>query len=152
MHRCANNNRLLFWLLVSLLTACQADNDSRIYQKTSPYQFEETIWFLDTAIAEHNYRIIHRSEIGQAVRDRGDKTFPLSTITSFCNISYAQEMMQINQDLINEMPCNIAVREQGGRVIVSTKLMAQNTGSTQQQAFAKKINRNLIAIINATTE
>ncbi len=137
-----------------LLTGCAANNLStgRIYQKISDYTFEDTLMNLDIAIAEHNYRIIHRSNIGQAIRERGDDDFPLSTITSFCNISYAKEMMLINPDLINDMPCNIAVREQGDHVLVSSQLMNENTGSVEQQTFAKKINNNLINIIEATVE
>ncbi len=141
-------------LSVLLLTGCVNNHatDSRIYEKVSEYSFEDTLMNLDIAIAEHNYRIIHRSNIGQAIRDRGDIDFPLSTITSFCNISYAKEMMLINPDLINEMPCNIAVREQDQRVLVSSQLMNENTGAVEQQAFAKKINTNLINIIEATVE
>jgi uncharacterized protein (DUF302 family) len=141
-------------LSVLLLTGCVNNDttDSRIYEKVSEYSFEDTLMNLDIAIAEHNYRIIHRSNIGQAIRDRGDIDFPLSTITSFCNISYAKEMMLINPDLINEMPCNIAVREQDQRVLVSSQLMDETAGATEQQMFAKKINDNLIGIIEATVE
>ncbi len=141
-------------LSLLLLFGCESsiENTDRIYQKTSEYTFEDTLMNLDIAIAEHNYRIIHRSNIGQAIRDRGDKNHPLSTITSFCNITYAKEMMSINPDLINDMPCNIAVREQGQTVIVSSQLMNTSISSPQQKAFANKINNNLIAIIEATVE
>lgn len=152
MHRLSIINRLSILLLVALFTACDSENENRIYQKTSPHSFEETLWFLDTAIAEHNYRIIHRSAIGQAIRDRGDKDFPLSTITSFCNITYAKDMMMINPDLINDMPCHIAVREQDDAVIVSTQLMDWKAGNTEYRQLAEKINHNLISIINSTVE
>jgi uncharacterized protein (DUF302 family) len=143
-------------LLVSvlLLAGCINNNEteSRIYEKISNYSFEDTLMNLDIAIAEHNYRIIHRSNIGKAIRDRGDISFPLSTITSFCNISYAKEMLLINPDLINDMPCNIAVREQEHTVIISSQLMNEHIGSLEQQTFAKKINDNLKSIIEATVE
>lgn len=145
---------LLFLSLASLvlISACQSDTESRIYEKESPYSFEDTIINLDIAISEYNYRIIHRSHIGQAVRDRGDKDFPLSTITSFCNITYAKEMMQINPVLINDMPCNIGVRQDNGKVIIGTKLMQERVSNPAQKAFAEKINTNLKGIIGATIE
>jgi uncharacterized protein (DUF302 family) len=140
-------------LLLSLSSACDNAPTSRVYERLSPYDFEETLLNLDIAISEYNYRIIHRSHIGQAVRDRGDTAFPLSTITSFCNITYAKEMIEINPDLINDMPCIAAVRETNDNtVIVSTRLMDETTGGAAQQAFAKKINRNLISIVNSTTD
>jgi uncharacterized protein (DUF302 family) len=145
---------LLFLLLACsvLVSACESDKASRIYEKESPYSFEDTILNLDIAISEYNYRIIHRSHIGQAVRDRGDTNFPLSTITSFCNITYAKEMMEINPVLINDMPCNIGVRQDEDKVIIGTKLMQEVVSDPAQQAFAKKINTNLKGIIGATIE
>lgn len=142
---------LIFLGLFTAISACQSKESDRRFQAVSPYNFAETMQNLDIAISEFNYRIIHRSDIGQAVRDRGDKDFPLSTIVSFCNITYAKEMMLINDDLINDMPCNLAVRETANGVIVSSRLMDENTGSDAQQDFAKKINTNVIKIIGATT-
>lgn len=143
---------LLTTTLVLLMTSCESSNSNRIYQQISQYTFEDTLLNLDIAISEHNYRIIHRSNIGQAVRDRGQQDFPLSTITNFCNISYAKEMMEINPDLINDMPCTIAIRQQDNSVIVSTKLMVTNTQNQSQNEFAIKINNNLKSIIEATIE
>lgn len=144
---------LLLIVTLFLLFGCQPQTEKRLYEQYSPYSFEDTILNLDIAISEYNYRIIHRSHIGQAVRDRGDKEFPLSTITSFCNITYAKEMMEINPLLINDMPCNVSVRETGdGKVIVGTKLMQEAVSDPAQKRFAEKINANLKAIIGATVE
>ncbi|MDB2705738.1 DUF302 domain-containing protein [Pseudomonadota bacterium] len=134
------------------LTACSPDTSSRYYQKTSNYNFEDTLMNLDIAISEHNYRIIHRSNIGQAIRDRGEADYPLSTVISFCNITYAHEMMQINTNLINDMPCIVTVREELSAVIVGTKLMTINSNNKQQNEFAIKINKNLRSIVEATIE
>ena len=141
---------LLFFTII--LSGCSLEDASRIYQKTSYDNFEDTLQNLDIAISEHNYRIIHRSNIGQAIRDRGDKQYPLSTVISFCNITYAKEMMEINSDLINDMPCIVTVREEAEKVIVGTKLMQTNTENTLQNNFAIRINNNLKSIIEATVE
>ncbi len=141
-------------LLLGCITACNnsSENPSRLYQLASEYDFEETLANVDIAISEHNYRIIHRSNIGQAVRDRGDKNYPLSTVINFCNITYAKEMMAINPDLINDMPCIITVREAMDGVIVGTRLMITNTKNQRQNDFAKRINNDLRAIIQASVE
>ncbi len=136
--------------LTLLLLICSEKSQQRLYQQYSMYDFADTAQNLDIAISEHNYRIIHKSHIGQAIRDRGDDTYPLSTIISFCNITYAKEMLQINPDLINDMPCVIAIREQDNKVIVSTTLMNEQTLSAEELTFAQKINQNLKQIIDAT--
>ncbi|NOQ93106.1 MAG: DUF302 domain-containing protein [Methylophaga sp.] len=141
---------LVFFILI--LSGCNSNESSRIYQKVSDDNFEDTLQNLDIAISEHNYRIIHRSNIGQAIRDRGDKDYPLSTVISFCNITYAKEMMEINSDLINDMPCIVTVREETEHVIVGTKLMRFNTENEAQNNFAIRINNNLKSIIEATVE
>jgi len=144
---------LTFLFVLSLfLTGCENNTPNRIYQQHSNYGYEDTLLNLDIAISEHNYRIIHRSKIGQAVRDRGEKDYPLSIVISFCNITYAKEMMEINSNLINDMPCIITVREQQQGVIVGTKLMNDNTHNNRQNEFAIRINNNLKAIIEATIE
>lgn len=144
---------ILCALIITTMVGCSKNDNTNIYQQYSEYSFEETLLNLDLAISEHNYRIIHRSQIGQAVRDRGEKDFPLSTITNFCNITYAKEMIEINSDLINEMPCTIAVREEPKKgIIVSSRLMDQHTNNEKQNQFAVKINNNLKSIIAATVE
>lgn len=136
------------------LAACQnVSSDSRIYEKLSRYNYQDTLLNLDVAISEFNYRIIHRSNIGQAIRDRGDKDYPLSTIITFCNISYAKQMLEIDPKLINDMSCNIAVREtDDGQVIVSSKLMDTQVDNAKQVEFANKINQDLKGIIQSTID
>jgi len=134
------------------LVACNDNGVNRIYQQHSDYNFEDTLLNLDIAISEHNYRIIHRSNIGQAIRDRGDKNYPLSTVISFCNITYAKEMMEINSDLINDMPCIITVREEKEGTIIGTRLMSELSDNSEQTAFAKRINTNLKSIIQSSIE
>ncbi len=135
------------------ISCSQNTQETRFFERNSPYSFEDTLLNLDIAISEQNYRIIHRSHIGQAIRDRGDTNFPLATITNFCNITYAKELMQINPQLINAMPCYISVRQSAsGQVIVSTKLMDENSSNDKQNSFANKINLNLKTIIGATIE
>ncbi len=144
---------LMFILIFFSLTGCPSGSETAYhvsYEKYSNENFENTLMNLDIAISEHNYRIIHRSTIGQAVRDRGEKDFPLSTITEFCNITYAREMMEINPDLINAMPCRIAVREASEGVLVSTRLMDESVSNPKQVEFAKRINQNLKEIIADT--
>lgn len=143
---------ILLALCLTVISGCSKNAPSKTYQLRSDYSFEETLLNLDLAISEHNYRIIHRSKIGQAIRDRGDKDFPLSTLTNFCNITYAKEMIEINSNLINEMPCTVAVREEAQHVLVSTRLLDEHTENEKQNEFALKINNNLKSIIAATVE
>lgn len=133
-----------------LIIACQAADTNRIIEKNSPYNYQDTLANLEIAISEYNYRIIHKSEIGSAIRERGDEQFPLSIVVSFCNITYAKEMMLINEQLINDMPCIMTIRETDDSVIVGTRLMDENVTDKKQAEFAAQINDNLKKIMEAT--
>ena len=146
---------VVFLLVLLSLAGCGLDSPPAhhvSYEKYSSEAFDDTLMNLDIAISEHNYRIIHRSTIGQAIRDRGEENFPLSTITEFCNITYAREMMEINPDLINAMPCRIAVREEPDGILVSTRLMDETVSDPKQADFAKRINQDMMEIIADTVE
>lgn len=77
---------LAFSFLTLSLMGCKTDDQSRLYQHYSSYSFEDTLINLDIAIAEHNYRIIHRSHIGKAVRDRGEPDYPYQPLPVFVTL------------------------------------------------------------------
>lgn len=142
----------VFFVCSSAAYSAEPQNyDPAIHQVTSPYDFEETLMNLDIAISEYNYRIIHRSHIGQAIRDRGDDDFPLATVTNFCNISYAHELLRMDMQMMARMSCEIAVWESDEGVQVATRLMDEHYGSAEMREFAIRMNRNIKKIIEATT-
>ena len=142
---------VFFMFLTTACSAEQVKSDPEIYQVVSPYDFEETLMNLDIAISEYNYRIIHRSHIGQAIRDRGHDDFPLATVTNFCNISYAHELLRMDMQMMARMSCEIAVWESDKGVQVASRLMDEHYGSAEIREFALRMNRNIIKIIEATT-
>ncbi len=142
---------MLFMFFTVACSAEQVNSDPEIYQVTSPYDFEETLMNLDIAISEYNYRIIHRSHIGQAIRDRGHEDFPLATVTNFCNISYAHELLLMDMQMMARMSCEIAVWEADEGVQVASRLMDEHYGSEEMRQFALRMNRNIRKIIEATT-
>lgn len=146
-----------FVFFTCVLSACHPTTDTStpdwLIERLSPYDFEETLQNLDIAISEHNYRLMHRSHIGQAVRDRGEKSFPLATITSFCNITHAREMMHLNPRLISVGSCEVAVRESVEGVIVSTRLLTVlDPHNPDEHAFVARMNQELLQVIEATIQ
>ena len=50
------------------------------------------------------------------------------------------------------MPCNVAVRSEGGKVIVTTHLLPADSANPQLNAFARKMNEQLKAIVQFAVE
>lgn len=115
--------------------------------ETDRKTFDEVVEDLDFAIGEQNFRIVGRNDIGQGIRARGKPGFPRAIVLQFCNLTLAQEALEIDPGMITHMPCRIAVYEHGGRVFVTTTLLPEESTDPRLAAFARKVNRLLREMI-----
>lgn len=111
--------------------------------ETDRKAFDDVVEDLDFTIGEQNFRIIGRNDIGQGIRARGNPGFPRAIVLQFCNLTLAQEALEIDPGLIAHMPCRIAVYEHGKRVVVATTLLPEESPDPRSAAFARKVNRML---------
>jgi uncharacterized protein (DUF302 family) len=122
------------------------------YQAESFKPYEEVISELELAIAEHNYRITGHNHIGSVIRMRESIAFPDYDTLQFCNLTQAREMLEISPAAVAYMPCNVAVRSENGKVIVTTHLLPTDTGNEKLNAFFREINRQLKQIVDFAVE
>jgi uncharacterized protein (DUF302 family) len=118
-----------------------------IHKEIRTKSFEDVVFDLEFAITQRNFRITARNDIGQGIRERGVKNFPNAIIIHFCNLTFARKALQLDPLLITYMPCRMAVYDDGGRVIVSTALLPENSSNAQINAFSRRMNDILRRII-----
>jgi uncharacterized protein (DUF302 family) len=123
-----------------------------IQQATRSKSFEDVLFDLEFAITQHNFRITARNDIGRAIRARGARDFPRAVIIHFCNLTLAQEALEINPVLIAYMPCRAAVYDHGDRITVSTVSLRENQDDPRLAAFARKINGLLNEMLRFAVE
>ena len=116
-----------------------------IYQKNTSKDFDTVIDDLLFAISQHNFRLTEQSTIGQAIAERETKSFPKITVLHFCNLTYAQALLEKNIASPLHMPCRISVRQVNNQVVIETLLLPNNAA---EQAFIDEINQILQEIVN----
>jgi uncharacterized protein (DUF302 family) len=142
---------LIFILII--FDAITYKDSNNIYKRFSEKSYIDTVQDLEFAITESNFRIINRINIGEAIQERKEKIFPRNEVILFCNLSIAQEMLEIEPDFINFCPYKITVAERpetlgsSGKIIIATHLLPIETGSSDINKFSVNMNEILRKMI-----
>lgn len=123
---------------------------STVYQRISNKPFKTVIDDAIFAINQHNFRLISQSDISKALSERDNHPFPALTILSFCNLSYAKEVLETTGGIAAiYMPCRMIIRQVGKQVVIETLLL---NDPLIQPELANKINQIMRSIAdNAAT-
>ncbi len=122
------------------------------YQAETGKPYADVLAELELAITERNFRITGHNKIGSVIRDRENIAFPDYDTLQFCNLTYAREMLEISPAAVSYMPCNVAVRSERGKVIVTTHLLPTDSADPRLNAFARKMNEQLKQIVDFAVE
>ena len=128
------------------LSAC-SNESNQIYEKKTDKAFQDVIQDSEFAITENNFRITNRLHIGDAIQKRGNTNFPHNEVILFCNLSIAEEMLQIEPRYINYCPYKITATEYENGVLIGTRLLPENTGNKEMDKISKNINKTLRLMI-----
>lgn len=106
--------------------------------------FDTVVEDVEFAITEHNFRITGSNRVGEVIGERHGIAFPHSVVIHFCNLEYAKQLLEIDANYLLHMPCKIAVREEGARVVVETVLLPDDP----RVKTVSEVNTILRAIAN----
>jgi uncharacterized protein (DUF302 family) len=136
-------------LLSCLIAACspQAPEPRYYSAETAAKSFQDVMAELEVAITERNFRITGHNKIGSVIREREGIDFPDYDTLQFCNLTQARVMLEMAPASVAWMPCNLAVRSEGGKVIVTTHLLPTDNADPRLNDFARKMNEELKAIV-----
>jgi uncharacterized protein (DUF302 family) len=139
----------IFWLLAWLSAGAET---TIIQHETRTKSFEDVVFDLEFAITQRNLRITARNDIGRGIRARGAKDFPQAMIIHFCNLSLAQEALELDPLFITYMPCRAAVYDHGDRIAVSTTSLPEDSDNPRVNTFSRKMNGILREILDFAVE
>jgi uncharacterized protein (DUF302 family) len=143
-------------LSVGVISGCASHAPTPVssawYQAESSKPYADVLAELELAIAEHNFRITGHNHIGSVIRARESIPFPDYDTLQFCNLTQAREMLEISPAAVAYMPCNIAVRSENGKVIVTTHLLPADTENEKLNVFFIDINQQLKQIVDFAVE
>lgn len=141
--------------LFLLLSACAGSREPapRTYQaETATKPYADVLAEVELAITERNFRITGHNKIGSVIREREHIDFPEYDTLQFCNLTLARRVLEISPEAVVYMPCNVTVRTQDGRTIVTTHLLPTDTPDPRLNAFAAEMNEKLKAIVDFAVE
>ncbi len=143
------NPKPLLLCCLLLLNACinQASQTNQLLAKTSDKPIIEVIEDAEFAITEYNFRIINRLQIGQAIKERGNLDFPQTEIILFCNLTLAEQMLQIAPNYISYCPYSVSIMAADKQTIISARLLPTDAKQDKLNQLAKKINKMLSSIV-----
>lgn len=138
---------------LAALSACQTPDPPRLYaRETTQKSYPDVLAELELAITERNFRLTGHNQIGKAIREREHIAFPDYDTFQFCNLSEARRLLEQSPAAINWMPCQIAVRTEGGRIIVTTPLLPVGTENPTLNAFSEQMNQTLRDIVDFSVD
>jgi len=147
------------WLLAGLSallggcsTALSPKSAPGYYEASTTKPYGDVMAELELAITERNFRITGHNKIGSVIRERDHIPFPDYDTVQFCNLTHARVMLEIEPATVRYMPCNVAVRQQGGKVVVTTHLLPTDSASPELNEFAVRMNDQLKAIVDFAVE
>jgi uncharacterized protein (DUF302 family) len=128
-------------------------------QLTTPYlraattkPFEDVVFELNHEIANENFRITGRNEIGSGIRARGYPDFPNAEVIHFCSLENAREVMEMEPGFIAFMPCRVTVHEESGKTVITMPLLPEDHADPRVTAFARRVNEKLRRIFAFAVE
>ena len=120
--------------------------------ETEKKTYQDVLQELELAITQHNFRITGHNKVGSVIRERDQIDFPDYDTIQFCNLTHARTMLELSPSSISWMPCNVAIRSEGNRVIVTTHLLPTHSTNLKLNAFARTMNEELMAIVRFAVE
>lgn len=115
---------------------------------TAAKPYDDVLAELELAITEQNFRITGHNHIGSVIRSRENIAFPDYDTLQFCNLTLAKQMLEMSPAAVAYMPCNVAVRSENGRVIVTTHLLPEDSDNEKLNAFFREMNGKLRQIVD----
>jgi len=142
--------RSLFILFFVLLTACSLEEASTAYysRETGKKSYQDVMAELELAITERNFRITGHNKIGSVIREREGIEFPDYDTLQFCNLTEARVMLEMSPKTVAWMPCNISLRLENGKVVVTTHLLPIHNKDPKLNQFAEAMNQKLREIVD----
>ncbi len=143
---------VLVCLLFFLQTGCSSEGNlaeqNDYYQMETDKALNEVLDDAIFAITERNFRLTSHLHIGKAIRDRKNPDFPDYEVLLYCNLSYAQKMLEFDPDMINSCPGKITVRQKNELIIITASLWPEHIKNHDLALQMQKMNNLVREIVD----
>jgi uncharacterized protein (DUF302 family) len=134
-------------LFVTFQTCAHASGQNNNYEISTDKSLQDILEDLEFATTEHNLRIVDRLHIGEAIKLRGNDNFPDYEVILYCNLAFAQKMLELDPELINACPGRITVRGKANSYIISAPLWPEQNTDNRLNELMHDMNNQLRKIV-----
>lgn len=138
---------LLFILPCVFAAPQQYSASPGIIERHSAKDFASVAQDAEFVITEYNFRIVNTLRISDAIRERGNTSFPRHEIILFCNLSIAETMLLLASDFIYHCPYRLNISETDVGIRVGINRLPEPPEPTELHALSQKINALLEKIV-----
>lgn len=142
------SSAMIMAVLLSFTTVTYGNGYEVNYEKTTDKSLQEILEDIEFAITEHNLRIVDRLHIGQAIQTRGNRDFPDYEIILYCNLTFAENMLELDPSLINVCPGRVTVRSTGNSYIISAPLWPEQSRNVNLNKIMHDMNNIVRKIVD----
>lgn len=142
------SSAMIMAVILSFTTVTYGNGYEVNYEKTTDKSLQEILEDIEFAITEHNLRIVDRLHIGQAIQTRGNRDFPDYEIILYCNLTFAENMLELDPSLINVCPGRVTVRSTGNSYIISAPLWPEQSRNVNLNKIMHDMNNIVRKIVD----
>lgn len=142
------SSAMIMAVILSFTTVTYGNGYEVNYEKTTDKSLQEILEDIEFAITEHNLRIVDRLHIGQAIQTRGNRNFPDYEIILYCNLTFAENMLELDPSLINVCPGRVTVRSTGNSYIISAPLWPEQSRNVNLNKIMHDMNNIVRKIVD----
>lgn len=149
MYRLSNLPVFIVVILLFSFQACgYSGSQPQVYETNSGKTLQDILEDLEFAMTEHNLRIVDRLHIGEAIRLRGEDEFPDYEVIMYCNLTFAQKMLELEPEMINTCPGRVSVRGLEDSYVISAQLWPEQTANVELNRLMHELNNQLREIVD----
>ena len=117
----------------------------------SQKDFAEVVRDAEFAISEHNFRMVKKLHIGEAIRQRGNRAFPNHVVLLFCNLEQTEKMLALADDFIYHCPYRVSISATRSGIRVGSPSLPMHHRPVALQQMVREINGLLEKIVAYST-
>lgn len=139
---------VIFFITSACINNSYAFDRQNSYEKTTDKPLKDILEDIEFAITEHNLRIVDHLHIGQAIKQRGNRDFPVYEVILYCSITFAEKILELAPELINACPGRITVRANETSYIISAPLWPDEANNVKLKKLISGMNKIVRDIVD----
>lgn len=122
------------------------------YQVETSKSFEQAVEDLKTAVANHQFGVLHIHDIGNTLRTKGFEFAENVNVFEVCNPGKASQVLAIDMQLNMALPCRISVFTEKGKTFIGmiepAKMLEMLSDNAELKSIAADVEKTIVQMID----